>query len=58
VTGPRSRRFTAGGPARCEICSNTFCTAATCPRCNFPHFWDQVTPRRPRTTGGGAGFQW
>ena len=58
VTGPRARRFTAGGPARCEVCSNTFCLAATCPRCNFPHFWDQVTPQRPRTTGGGAGFQW
>jgi hypothetical protein len=58
ATGPRSRRFTAGGPARCEVCSNAYCAAASCPRCNFDHFWDQITPRRPRTTAGGAGFQW
>lgn len=58
VTGPRTRRFVAGGPARCEICSGPYCAGMACPRCNFAHFWDQVVPRRPRTTAGGAGFRW
>jgi hypothetical protein len=58
VTGPRGFRFTAGGPSRCQICANSYCLAASCPRCNFTHFWDVVTPRRPRTTAAGAGFQW
>ena len=58
VTGPRTRRFVAGGPARCEICAGPYCLANACPRCNFAHFWDQVVPRRPRTTAGGVAFRW
>lgn len=58
VTGPRAFRFTAGGPSRCQICANSYCLLASCPRCNFTHFWDVVTPQRPRTTAAGAGFRW
>jgi murein DD-endopeptidase MepM/ murein hydrolase activator NlpD len=58
VTGPRSFRLTAGGPVRCQICADAYCRTASCPRCNFTHFWDLVTPRRPRTTAAGAGFRW
>ncbi len=57
VSGPRSFRFTAGGPARCQICANAYCQGASCPRCNFTDFWDVVTPQRPRTTAA-PGFQW
>ena len=58
VTGPRSFRLTAGGPVRCQICTDAYCRTASCPRCNFDHFWDLVTPRRPRTTAAGVGFRW
>lgn len=57
ATGPRGYRLRAGGPSRCQICARNYCDAASCPRCNFVHFWDLVTPRRPRTTSA-AGFRW
>jgi murein DD-endopeptidase MepM/ murein hydrolase activator NlpD len=56
ATGPRYR-LTAGGPARCQVCSSAYCQAATCARCNFAHFWDVVRPQRPRTTTAAA-FRW
>lgn len=58
VTGRRSFRLTAGGPARCQICAIAYCNTAACPRCNFDHFWDLMTSQRPRTTAGGPGFRW
>jgi Peptidase family M23 len=57
VTGRRSFRLTASGPARCQICARAYCDTAACPRCNFDHFWDLMTPQRPRTTTG-PGFRW
>lgn len=57
VSGPRTFRLRAGGPARCQICASDYCRDASCSRCNFPHFWDLVTPQRPRTTIAPA-FQW
>jgi murein DD-endopeptidase MepM/ murein hydrolase activator NlpD len=58
VTGPRAFRMRSAGPARCELCARAYCASASCPRCDFDHLWDLVTPRRPRTTAAGAGFAW
>jgi hypothetical protein len=42
ASGPRQFRLQAG-PARIQICGR---------------FWPAMTPQRPRTTAGGAAFQW
>ncbi|MDZ7361162.1 MAG: peptidoglycan DD-metalloendopeptidase family protein [candidate division KSB1 bacterium] len=60
AVGPRSYRFRGGRPSRCELFTDAFCRRpdSQCSRCDFTHFWNVVTPRRPRTTAAGAGFRW
>jgi hypothetical protein len=58
VTGPKFFSFQRN-PVRCQICAAAYCSTASCANCNFIHFWDEVTPRRPRTISGSQqGFRW